>query len=322
MDATIAIEDVRAEIQQTSRRLHTVAHLAATPPRPWLEDGSGTVTAVLSPEDARMVGSHSPSRTGLRRVVGPAPSSPPLRADGGDDDGGGGDGPCADEGDVAVLLPLPPASTTPSLRPGTGTLAVASPRSLWRYVQSLAGETTAAAITTSSSGDGRGAHRSLPQPQAVGGASTAVAAAPPAPPLLHGLPPDYARFCREKMGPCSRRVYFPPWIQRREASWADTVHSWEAHRALWAELTQANRRRVLQLPQHELLARAAQDGPETGGVASFHMPPDCHALLTEYEQPPSLLSAVPHRRQRLRHVGVAPLWLSPRLGSPRRRRGA
>ena len=51
LDATIAIEDVREE---TSRRLHTVAHLAATPPTPWLEDGSGAVTAVLSPEDAQL----------------------------------------------------------------------------------------------------------------------------------------------------------------------------------------------------------------------------------------------------------------------------
>ena len=82
LDATVAIEDVRAE---TSRRLRTVAHLAATPPTPWLEDGSGAVDAVLAPGDAGMVGSHSPSRTGLRRVVGAAFASP-VRADGGGSD--------------------------------------------------------------------------------------------------------------------------------------------------------------------------------------------------------------------------------------------
>ena len=67
------------------------------------------------------------------------------------------------------------------------------------------------------------------------------------------------------------RLYFPPWTQRPEVGWEDTVHSFESHRWMWATLSQANRKRILQVPQHELLARAASDGPEVGGLAAFAM---------------------------------------------------
>ena len=214
------------EAHDTSRRLRTVAHLV---------DEASVYTAPamrgraeqsrLSCSNSSAFGSHRPSSAGLR--TRPQSHRSPAHP--------------------GQQVPEPAAAGP---RPGTGDVAVKSPRSLWRYVESLASEDD-----QYSQGDEQ---------------------------LLHGLPLDNAAFCREMMGRSSRRVYFPPWIQRPEASWEDTVHTFEHHRMMWAGLSQTNRRRVLQVPQEELLSRAASEGPGSGGAASFAMPANCAELLMEY----------------------------------------
>ena len=278
-----SIDDVR---WSASRRLKTIAHLvdaAAMVPE--------THYAASSAAGGGMLNVSRPSRDGLRRAPTPGTPGSTLertttvqrtvegRPEMQFHDPSSSWG-AAQDGDSAVtsLLPLPPQTNTPSQRPGTGELAVKSPRSLWHYVKALEKE-NAGMNKTYAAPDSR-----APTPALSQFVDRGLPAAAPAPeePLLHGLPPDYAVFCRERMGGSSRRLFFPPWVQRPEVGWEDTVHSFESHRWMWATLSQANRKRVLQLPQHEILSRAVSDGPDTGGPSQFAMPPNCADLLAAY----------------------------------------
>ena len=103
---------------EASRRLKTIAHLvdAAALAPPARSDRRG----------AAMIDAHRPSQDGLRRTPTPGASrrtTPSAELSGSES--------------VSSLLPLPPHSATPSQRPGTGDLAVKSPRSLWHYVKAL-----------------------------------------------------------------------------------------------------------------------------------------------------------------------------------------
>ena len=260
-----SIDDVR---WSASRRLKSIAHLvdaAALAPE----------THYSSLSNSSMVSMHRPSRDGLRRTTTSqqyVEGRPEMQLHDSASLSAAADGDSA----VTSLLPLPPQTNTPSQRPGTGELAVKSPRSLWHYVKALEKENAGNQYTVPDSRAPTPAlsqfvDRGLPAPEPE-----------PAEPLLHGLPPDYAVFCRERMAGSSRRLFFPPWVQRPEVGWEDAIHSFESHRWMWATLSQANRRRVLQLPQHEILSRAVSDGPETGGPSGFAMPPNCADLLAAY----------------------------------------
>jgi hypothetical protein len=74
----------------------------------------------------------------------------------------------------------------------------------------------------------------------------------------------------QTVGKGSRRLYFPPWAHREEVGWDDTVHSFENHRWLWASLSQASRRTILTVPQHELLSRAVSAPPGDGSSQVSH----------------------------------------------------
>ena len=83
-----------------------------------------------------MVSTHRPSRDGLRRTTTTqrfVEGRPEMQLP----DTTGNWPPSADDTNVSSLMPLPPQTSTPSQRPGTGELAVKSPRSLWHYVKAL-----------------------------------------------------------------------------------------------------------------------------------------------------------------------------------------
>jgi hypothetical protein len=260
-----SIDDVR---WSASRRLKTIAHLvdaAAMAPE----------THYTSVVESSMVSTHRPSRDGLRRTTTTqrfVEHRPEMQLHG----TSGNLGPSADDTNVSSLMPLSPQTATPSQRPGTGELAVKSPRSLWHYVKALEKENAGNQFAVPDSRAptpalSRFVDRGMPAPESE-----------PDKPLLHGLAPGYAVFCREQKAGSSRRLFFPPWVQRPEVGWDDAVHSFESHRWMWATLTQANRRRVLQLPQHEILSRAVSDGKDTGGPSGFAMPANCAELLAAY----------------------------------------
>ena len=255
-----SIDDVR---WSASRRLKSIAHLvdaAAMAPE----------TRYTSVAESSMVSAHRPSPDGLRRTAAVADSRPEMQQH------TNGNWSASTDTNVSSLMPLPPQTATPSQRPGTGELAVKSPRSLWHYVKALEKENAGDQFSQPDSRAptpalSRFVDRGLP-----------AAESEPDEPLLHGLLPAYAVFCREQQAGSSRRLFFPPWVQRPEVSWDDAVHSFESHRWMWATLTQANRRHVLQLPQHEILSRAVSDGKETGGPSGFAMPTNCADLLAAY----------------------------------------
>jgi hypothetical protein len=184
----------------TSRRLRTVAHLV---------------------DEANFARARTPSRVSSHGLGG-------ARA-GHDAEQGWMDQP---DGPYATHSPASATDRELGRRPGTGDIAVKSPRSLWRYVESLSTEDSAGVSSE----------------------------------LLHGIPAEYASFCRERCAATSRRVFFPPWVQRPEASWEDSIHTFEHHRLMWAQLKQADRKRVLQIPRAELLARATAEGHGSGTV--------------------------------------------------------
>eukprot|EP01052_Picozoa_sp_SAG31_P001549 SAG31_NODE_52_length_30366_cov_34.368586_10_plen_159_part_00 len=91
---------------------------------------------------------------------------------------------------LVPLLPIGPDDRAPAERPGTGEWAQRSPRALWSYVSDMSTEAGLEA-------------------RAHGGLRWGDADQP----LLHGLPEQYAQFCRVKMGARSRRCVCQCWVE-------------------------------------------------------------------------------------------------------------